>query len=73
MRIIETGANPARTKGYQVRKTEQGTFELWLYRRGKLWAKMYFAPFDQWAIKGHIARFLAGLLRYHPMSMRGLG
>lgn len=73
MQIIETGTNPARTKDYQLRQTESGTFELWLYRRGKLYAKKYFKAWNRAIISFTVDRFYAGQLKFHPLNMRGLG
>jgi hypothetical protein len=73
VKIIKSGINPAGTKDYQVRADDKGYQELWLYKRGALWAKKFYAPGEGKTIQKTIDDFFAGKLVYSPLSMRGLG
>lgn len=73
VKIIKSGINLAGTKDYQVRENDRGLLELWLYKRGKLWAKKFYGAGEGKEIPQVIEDFFAGRLKYHPMSMRGLG
>lgn len=46
MQILEVGHCPEKHRDYQLRLTDSGTLELWLYKRGKLWAKKFYMGMD---------------------------